>query len=296
VDLDDVRSVVHLPIELDGDFPLTVGPVEPQDDRPIQQLHWHDSIEIGLCLDGAGIFVIGDRVVPFSAGVVTVIGPTQVHLARSAPGTVSRWRWIYLDPIRILRLMGDDPALDDPLVLAGGSHPNVVTPGADPEAASIIGRLVAELAGRRAGYRTIAEALAVEFFVHLHRLSAEATPTTTSAPHPGLGRIAPAISAILANLAQPLVLGELARACGVSEATLRRQFILATGRSPQQYWLDLRVQMAASMLRSTDLPVLEVSASVGFQTLSSFNALFRRRYGVSPREWRRDVRSRAEVG
>lgn len=275
---DTANAVVHAPIDLDPLFPLEVGPLATQDDRPIRQLHWHDSVEIGLCLEGAGIFVIGERVVPFTQGDVTIIGPAQIHLARSMPGTVSMWRWIYLDPIRMLRLLGD---FADPRRVS--SLATVITD--DPASTAIARDLVDESDDRRAGFEPAAEALVVQLFVRALRTAPDA-PATPSVETGSLARIAPAIALITAHLAEPLSLARLATACGTSEATMRRLFIAATGRSPQQYWIDLRMQMAASMLRSTRLSVLAISLQVGFQTLSSFNEQFRTRYAMTPRQWR----------
>lgn len=284
---DDVSSVVHAPIALDPLFPITVGPAETQYDQPIRQLHWHDSIEIGLCIEGAGVFVVGEKVLPFAEGDVTLIGPTEVHLARSAPGTVSRWHWIYLDPIRFLRSMNDDAPVSDLFELAGAGFDNVLRHSEDPEIASIVWRLVDELRSHRLGYRSLSEALAVQLFVHARRIRPTDSPDRFTSRQPGLARVAPAIALIVSTLGEPLTIADLSRACGVSEATLRRLFVDATGRSPQQYWLDLRLHMASSMLRSTTLSVLEVSTQVGFRTLSTFNVQFLRRYGVTPRDWRR---------
>jgi len=59
--------------------------------RRSRGLHVHDSLEVGYCYDGRGIFVIEDKVFPFSAGDVCVINSSEMHLARSAEGTESHW-------------------------------------------------------------------------------------------------------------------------------------------------------------------------------------------------------------
>jgi AraC-like DNA-binding protein len=50
----------------------------------------------------------------------------------------------------------------------------------------------------------------------------------------------------------------------------------------------MRMQMAAAILRSTDRPVTDVSLSVGFDSLSSFNRLFRRYFECTPVQWRKN--------
>ncbi len=106
-------------------------------------------------------------------------------------------------------------------------------------------------------------------------------------PRHDYDRLAPALQALALGYTQSLRVGELARRCGLSEPHFRRLFTATLGRSPQTYWLDLRLQMAASLLRTSSRSVLEVSLAVGFETLSSFNRLFRRHFDCNPLAWRK---------
>jgi len=63
-------------------------------------------------------------------------------------------------------------------------------------------------------------------------------------------------------------------------------FVSTIGRPPRAYWHDLRMRMAASLLRTTARSVLQISQDVGFETLSSFNRVFRATFATTPRAWR----------
>ena len=52
------------------------------------------------------------------------------------------------------------------------------------------------------------------------------------------------------------------------------------------YLNDHRLNLAAELLRITDATVLDIAGRVGFDNLSYFNRLFKRRYGMTPREYR----------
>src|SRR5687768_4151735 len=91
-------EIVFAPIPLDPELPITGGLPFVQADNPITLLHYHDCLELGYCFSGSGIFMVGEKVLPFGAGDVAFINHTEVHLAQSAPGTHSEWTWIYLDP------------------------------------------------------------------------------------------------------------------------------------------------------------------------------------------------------
>ena len=44
---------------------------------------------------------------------------------------------------------------------------------------------------------------------------------------------------------------------------------------------------AAERLRQSEDSVLSIAEAVGFETLSNFNQQFKKRYGVTPRDYRR---------
>ena len=49
---------------------------------------------------------------------------------------------------------------------------------------------------------------------------------------------------------------------------------------------DYRHTMAERLLKTTDASVLEIAAMSGFDNLSYFNRIFKRKYGQSPGKWR----------
>ena len=59
-------------------------------------------------------------------------------------------------------------------------------------------------------------------------------------------------------------------------------FKKATGRSPRQYLIDLRMRAAMNLLKTTDMPVQEVARQSGFDDPFYFSRIFSRRTGVSP--------------
>lgn len=291
----EMRAVRFRLVPLDDALPITADPASLLDDHPIRYLHRHQCAEIGLCVEGSGVFVVGEKVMEFSAGDVTFINSSEVHLARSMPGTMSRWHWIYLDPLRLASASSFEHALLDPVPLAGSDFQNVIHASEAPHLGTIASRIVEELQSREPGFTTNLMALTAEFMVLLRRARPRTIANAGIATSPQFDRIAPAISLIARNFAEPLSVSQLATACLMSEPTLRRAFTTVMGCSPREYWLDVRLQMSATMLRSTTMSVVEVSRAVGFTTLSSFNRLFLERFGSPPRVWRK-ASTASEVG
>lgn len=277
-------EIVYTPIRLSGELPITGSNLFVQTDRPITFLHVHDCLELGYCHSGNGVFVVGEKVLPFSEGDVSFINHTEVHLARSAPGTRSKWTWIYLDPVRLIPLPAIELGQCDPTPFAGPAFNNIISGAGNPAVNRVVHRMVEELDGRTNGHESVLRALAWELMVLMNRLSFRAGEFSSRAEY---DRIAPALQFLAQEYHRPLRTGELARRCAMSEPHFRRVFGRVIGRSPRDYWNNLRLRMAASLLQGTSRSVLEISHDVGFDTLSSFNRLFLSHFRVSPREWRR---------
>lgn len=78
---------------------------------------------------------------------------------------------------------------------------------------------------------------------------------------------------------------KVARALGVSEATLRRK-LAAAGTSLTDITADVRMTRALGLLQTTEMPINQIALEVGYGSASKFAARFRERFGISPREIR----------
>jgi AraC-like DNA-binding protein len=89
-----------------------------------------------------------------------------------------------------------------------------------------------------------------------------------------------------ARYAEPLGVGDMAQAAGLSPAHFSREFRAAFGESPHAYLLTRRLERAAALLRTTDRSVTEICFEVGLRSLGSFTSSFTRTYGISPTAYR----------
>ncbi|QUD87160.1 helix-turn-helix transcriptional regulator [Phenylobacterium montanum] len=78
----------------------------------------------------------------------------------------------------------------------------------------------------------------------------------------------------------------LARVSGVSEAHFARSFRDAFGLPPHRYQLTRRIERAKSLLRDTDLPIIDIAFQTGWNSLGTFGRTFRDITGESPSELR----------
>jgi len=95
-----------------------------------------------------------------------------------------------------------------------------------------------------------------------------------------------AVAAMESHVADPVTLGDLAAAAGVSVRQLNRLFHAALGRSTMQVYIELRLEKAMNLLRNSPLSLTEIGLATGFSSSSHFSRLFARHFGDPPSAFR----------
>lgn len=102
-------------------------------------------------------------------------------------------------------------------------------------------------------------------------------------------------SFVTANLRRQVTIHEMARATATSPRTLARRVAKGLGLTPQRFAQRLRVAQAVHLLETTQHPVDDIAARVGYADPAAFRRIFRRETGESPRA-RRTRSSVREAG
>jgi len=105
---------------------------------------------------------------------------------------------------------------------------------------------------------------------------------TEAASPPKWQQVNHALHYLREHFAETIYARDVARAIGVSESRLKVIFREALGVPWSRYVQGYRIQRAVGLLGTTDQSVTEVALSVGFESLSHFNATFRAFMGASP--------------
>ncbi len=94
----------------------------------------------------------------------------------------------------------------------------------------------------------------------------------------------------------PLDLAAISKQACLSRYHFLRLFRDTFDTTPHQYLIHRRIERAKELLRWRELSVTEVCFEVGFQSLGSFSALFRRCVGTAPVTYRKhEMDSRRKV-
>lgn len=112
-------------------------------------------------------------------------------------------------------------------------------------------------------------------------------PEQTERQLPVFQTVAHAVEHIRRDYGSPLLIADVAKACGLSPRQLQRRFQDAFGMTPQEFLLRTRITAAARLLEETNLPAGEIAEQCGFVDQSSFSLHFRKWTGMSPIAYRK---------
>lgn len=101
-------------------------------------------------------------------------------------------------------------------------------------------------------------------------------------------RLNDALQLMKANIEDPLATDEIATLVGISRRQLERLFRQYLGAMPSKYYLNLRLTKARAQLQRTSKSVVQINLACGFSSAAHFLNAYRDRFGVTPREERRN--------
>jgi AraC-like DNA-binding protein len=139
----------------------------------------------------------------------------------------------------------------------------------------------------------------MKFFTILYELSkCKEAKTLSSSPfaridtHSESRRVQNIQQYINENYKQDIRLPVLAQMAGMSAVAFSRFFKARTGTSLSDYIIDVRLGHASQMLIQTGTPVADICFECGFNNLSNFNRIFKKKKGCSPQEYRKQLKKK----
>ena len=93
------------------------------------------------------------------------------------------------------------------------------------------------------------------------------------------------------NYSKSIKISDIADQLNVDRSHLYRIFKKSTGNSIEDYLVSVRINTARSLLEDTDFSALAISTLVGYAHYSTFSKMFKRHTGVTPQQYRANIRS-----
>jgi AraC-like DNA-binding protein len=254
--------------------------------------HHHDFIEIVFITKGKGIQVISNNEYEVSEGDIFILQGFQNHYFKDA-GKAEMIN-VMFDPVKIPGLISQElkqmdgfsalfilePRYRSRMHFKNMLHLNRVDLA---KSEYVLNGMLHEIAQKEPGYELFLKNKLEEIILFLsRRYSQISIPKAKS-----LVRIGKAIDFIENNFHNSIYIHELAELGFMSVRNFQRIFKDATGLSPNDYLLELRVQHASKLLTDTEAAIYDVSEQVGITDWFYFSKAFKRKFGVSPQKYRK---------
>ena len=159
----------------------------------------------------------------------------------------------------------------------------------DPSAARILELLSREVPNQEPSARLFVDQAIDLLCIHLVRAHSSFAALALEAPRGGLAdwQLRRVTQYMREHLAEEIGLDELAALVNLSRFHFCTAFRKATGQTPHNWLMILRIEEARRLLETPALAVTDVALAVCYQTPSSFAAAFRKLVGTTPSAYRR---------
>ena len=279
-----MKQIIHeiTPINND-DFFILLNYPDASFDFPT---HYHYEYEINLVMDFVGKRIVGDSIESISGTDLVLIGPNTFHSWESTPDFHT-----HVITIQFSRELFGSSFLNKNLFraikeLLTSSDKGIVFSDDDKK---IVIPMLLSLAEKK-GFDTV-----LDFMNILHILSKSVNKRLLCSPNFTQNhyeiknrRVKIVHQYIQKNYSRKITIPEVANLINMTESGFCHFFKRSTQKSFINFLNDLRVGEAARMLLETTNTISEISYHCGFNNISNFNRIFKKRKGVTPSEFRDD--------
>ncbi len=259
----------------------------PQDFLSVP-LHWHLEMEIIYIKKGCGTVSIDLQPSFVQKGDIIFIAPGQLHEIAQYGDARMEYENILFDLNMLSGAAGDVCSTNFlfPLQHAHTLAKNIYTP-TDHNYTRIARRLDDADEIRKTTPQAYQLAIKGCLFFIFYELFAS-YPPNFAAPKTfhSLDTLKAAIKYVEIHYQEQIRIREIAAFCDYSESHFMKYFKNATGMSFIEYLNSYRLSMASRMLLASDAPVTDIAQESGFQNLSYFNRMFKKKFGITPSIYR----------
>lgn len=240
--------------------------------------HWHRSVELFLVLEGSIDFYINSNLFVLKERQFMLVNSNEVH---SIDCPNPNFTIVLQIPAELFeKHLGNTDCL---------SFRRACTEK-DATLTALIQRIYETYAQKQYGYRFRSLS---DFFSLLHLLVTSYqilnVDENRREQNIHLEKLSSITNYIQKNYRENLTLEGVARQFGFSPSYLSRIFQKYVGINYKAYILELRTDMGYRLLMNTTQPIGEIAMACGFPDSRSFSKAFRKRYGTTPTEYRKNI-------
>ena len=259
---------------------------------------WHDDVEITLVKSGHALLRLSDRNIPLSPGDGFFLNQNQLHSIRSADKEACILHTIKFHPSFLFGYGKTSMSAKylTPVLSSSFLHCLLLKAQDDStkEMRSLAEDAFSHCLEKKFGYELAVKSLLCYFWKLLLPFSAPPDGVLAESPHISVdsARIKQAILFIENKYMEPLTLEEIAASIHVSKSECCRCFQRALGLTPFEYLLKFRIfESTRKIMRGDEAAdsISTLAASVGFNSTSYYNKLFKKYLNCTPTEYKKSL-------
>ncbi|MGL4522579.1 MAG: AraC family transcriptional regulator [Bacilli bacterium] len=244
----------------------------------IGSLHHHDFLEISIMLEGEAEYTIQDTVCQVKAGSILLFNPGVSHAVSQRENTFSHQLHIGISNIALDGMTRNHLPVTNTCLQLGEYHSEFLEKA---------WRLTRECNEEKPEYQLMCKAIIIEMLVIILRSLPREIENTVALELSKTAKrkqniVNHALYFLENNHTKEITLEQLAEMLYVSPTHLSKIFKEATGVSPINYLIQVRLKHARELLDNNQLSIRDVAQAVGYQDAYHFSKLFKKYYGVSP--------------
>lgn len=271
-----------------GNFPYITYPCSIPLDFSCVPAHWHEEMELIYVKKGTGLITVDLKQYPVSAGSILLIIPGQLHSINQHEEDFMEYENIIFKPEMLLAKQTDtcNSSYIQPLLDGTVQLPTLYSPGMPhyERIAACIDDADEVCKTCPPAYQLVIKGqLYLMFFTLFSQYCEKQTRRKDSK---SLEKMKQITKYIENNYMEKITIESMADELNLSESHFMKFFKQTMGTTFIDYLNEYRLTMASRLLISSESSILNIAAEVGFENLSYFNRLFKKRFGVTPREYR----------
>lgn len=230
--------------------------------------HWHEFYEIELILSGSGNYIIDGVCRKIEKNMIFLMTPANFHRVETESSDVIT-----------LMFMGETCDINILYKLFGDFDADSVC--LDEDEARYLASLMRELNKNQDDY---------EYSFHLlNSILGKICRLGSKNKHSRLSKVQEAMLYIQNNFRNEITLDDIACVAQRTASYMSSLFVKESGINFKEYLSTIRLDYARKLLEFSDMSVTDICFESGFNDYANFERSFKKKYTISPREYRKAV-------
>lgn len=258
-------------------------------------MHWHDEMEIIKIIKGKYIVNINLKEYVVEEGDIVILKSCTLHSFKQYENEKMASKTIMFDLSMLNSNVTDacsikyfTPFLDNKV-----SYPTILKPSDKgyKNIKNCIDKLFLCYEEKNEFFEIQLKSYLFELFYILFKECFEIHDYSTKIKDDTTNDIKAILEYIKINYMNPISIKDLANVVNFSEHYFMRFFKKYMGMTCVDYINEYRLNIATNLLETTDMSIMEIAVKVGVNNISYFNKIFKKKFNLTPKEYRKNLKN-----